>query len=817
MIKLINVDKYFNKGKQNSIHVINNTSLELPEKGLVTLLGSSGSGKSTLLNVIGGLDKAQGTIIFNDITINKYKSSIWDQIRAEKIGFIFQNYHLLETQTIYENIADSLRMIGITDKDEIEYRVNYVLNAVGMLRFKKKLASDLSGGQKQRVAIARAIVKNPDVIIADEPTGNLDSKNSIDVLKIIKEISKEKLVVLVTHNVELANHYSDRIINITDGSVQSDVENSSGKTHINQTDDNIYLQDYKKNQYDNIDIYSNEDVNDFGLIIIKENGKYYIKSKNNVKLEVLDNSSRIKVIDRKREDVLKEELEKVNFSIDELSKHETKRTKARFFSITDSIKIGFNKLRKKGFKRFVKITMLLLIGMMFSLGVNLLINGLIVDKSKITVDKNVYTTNNNFDYQRPNNYKGVTEYLDSDDFIVYKKFDYIYIGIGNNRYNRVQLNVLPSEILKDKIKMYDENKIYIDSSALKGTTAEQAQYKSLGIYKKQDLIGKKLRFNIHEKNNYFQDIPKEYTINEIVDLGTKSIYLPREIINKESGDLENYYEINEVAIYDSTKVTITIGNVPTKVLDKKIPIIVNERYQKKDEENINNGKYLYELGDSTTRIAEFSSLYGYSFEIVGFFENPSGSYNNNIYVAEESYQNLYFIVTSGRSFASDAIYSKTGKAIDDIYIKNQYDEQLKSLELEKGEFINGSLIWLAIIVVITLIMFYFFVRSSLTERMKEISILRALGVKKREVRSIFIVEYAVLTTFSSLIGVVFVAVILRSVYNSSMGDLLDYNATPLGILASIAGIYALNILIALIPVNLFLRKTPAQMLTNYDI
>ena len=158
----------------------------LTEKGLVVLLGPSGSGKTTLLNVLGGLDKVNnGTIQFGDEIIKRYNSRTWDQIRNKDVGYIFQNYNLLTNLTVYDNISLTLNMVGVVDKDEIDKRIDYILENIGMINFRKRRAFQLSGGQQQRVAIARALAKNPKVIIADEPTGNLDSKNTIEIMNII--------------------------------------------------------------------------------------------------------------------------------------------------------------------------------------------------------------------------------------------------------------------------------------------------------------------------------------------------------------------------------------------------------------------------------------------------------------------------------------------------------------------------------------------------------------------------------------------------------------------------------------------------------
>ena len=213
MIKLRGVNKYFNKGKRNEIHVINDTTLNLGTKGLVALLGPSGCGKTTMLNAIGGLDKVNGGDIFVDgVKITGRSTSKVDEIRNLNIGYIFQDYKLVDNMTVYENVAMVLRMIGIRDEEEIRKRIEYILQTLGIYRYRNRMADMLSGGERQRVGIARAIAKNPKIIIADEPTGNLDSANTIEIMNIIKAISRNRLVVLVTHEVELARFYASRII-----------------------------------------------------------------------------------------------------------------------------------------------------------------------------------------------------------------------------------------------------------------------------------------------------------------------------------------------------------------------------------------------------------------------------------------------------------------------------------------------------------------------------------------------------------------------------------------------------------------------------
>ena len=224
MVRLENVNKYFNRRKKNEIHVINDTSLNMENKGLIALLGPSGCGKTTLLNVIGGLDKVNGGRVYiNGEKITGRRAGKVDKIRNLNVGYIFQNYNLVDNMTVFDNVAIALKMVGVKDKKEIEEKVNYVLEKVGMYRYRNRYADMLSGGERQRVGIARAIVKNPAIVIADEPTGNLDSKNTLEVMNIIKAISEDKLVILVTHEEQLADFYASRIIRILDGRVVSDV------------------------------------------------------------------------------------------------------------------------------------------------------------------------------------------------------------------------------------------------------------------------------------------------------------------------------------------------------------------------------------------------------------------------------------------------------------------------------------------------------------------------------------------------------------------------------------------------------------------
>lgn len=220
MLELKNINKIYKSKKSNDTNALNNINITFNKTGLVFILGKSGSGKSTLLNLLGGLDTpTSGEIIYKSKTFKDFKEKDYDEYRNSSVGFIFQEYNLIDKYDVFENINYALKLQGINDNN----KVLEVLDKVGLKDYKSRKINELSGGQKQRIAIARALVKNPDIILADEPSGNLDSENSKIIFDILKELSKERLVIVVSHDRENALNYGDRIIELQDGNIVNDI------------------------------------------------------------------------------------------------------------------------------------------------------------------------------------------------------------------------------------------------------------------------------------------------------------------------------------------------------------------------------------------------------------------------------------------------------------------------------------------------------------------------------------------------------------------------------------------------------------------
>lgn len=221
MLQIKNVYKQYKTG--NLVQkALDDVSLNLRDNEFVAILGPSGSGKTTLLNIIGGLDRYdKGDLIINGVSTKKYKDRDWDSYRNHTIGFVFQSYNLIPHQTILSNVELALTISGVP-RSERRQKAIKALEQVGLADHMYKKPNQLSGGQMQRVAIARALVNDPDIVLADEPTGALDSETSIQVMELLKDVAKDRLVVMVTHNPELAEDYATRIVNIKDGKILSD-------------------------------------------------------------------------------------------------------------------------------------------------------------------------------------------------------------------------------------------------------------------------------------------------------------------------------------------------------------------------------------------------------------------------------------------------------------------------------------------------------------------------------------------------------------------------------------------------------------------
>ena len=534
MIIIEKVNKYFNRRRRNEIHIINNTSLELENKGLVAILGQSGSGKTTLLNAIGGLDKvSKGKIYINGKKITRRRTNTVDKIRNLNIGYIFQDYKLIENMSVFDNVAISLRMIGIKNKKEIEKRVNYVLEAVNMYRYRNRPAQMLSGGEKQRVAIARAIVKNPSIVIADEPTGNLDSKNSLEIMNIIKAISKEKLVILVTHEVDLAKFYATRIVELQDGKIVNDYANESKESLEYRLDNKIYLKDFKdinnfKNKKINIDVYSDDENAEIDVKLVLKNGNIFIQAENK-KIEVVDDNSGVELINDHYKKIDKSIYEKYKYNLDEIIDKKYKPRYSSIYGIVKSIRNGFNRILNYTILKKVLLLGFLLSAMFVVYSVSNIAgaidiresdfikidrNYLQVDMPKVNVDDYLkYENLENIDYMIPGK-SNVSFKIKMDNYYQLSTFSFELSG------SLVDLDKInENDIIKGRMPQ-NEYEIVIDKKVVDNMLNDRfSMIKGMGIKNEDELLNRVVTI----------DGMKDFTIVGFVDNLSASIYVKKSL------------------------------------------------------------------------------------------------------------------------------------------------------------------------------------------------------------------------------------------------------------------------------------------------
>lgn len=790
MITLKNVNKYFNRFKKNQIHVINNTSLDFKDTGLVALLGPSGCGKTTLLNAIGGLDKiSSGKIYINGIKMPRRFNHKKDKIRTLNIGYIFQNYNLLDNMSVYDNIALSLKMIGIKNKKEIKRRVEYVLNKVDMYRFRNRPCSMLSGGQRQRVGIARALIKNPSVIIADEPTGNLDSKNTIEIMNIIKAISMEKLVILVTHEKELAHFYASRIIDITDGTIINDKENKHQNELDYRIDDNIYLKDFKNHDLIEDDDYKINIYSDLKkkikLDIVLKNGNIYIKT-NTDKIEVVDDDSNINFINDHYKKINKEDYQKTNFDLKEL---ENKKIRySSIYNIISSIVVGIKRVLD------------------YSLIKKILLLGFVASSMFI-----LYAISNIY---------GVTNIKDSDFVEVNKKYLYVSTNKGNYElYDKLKDKVdyiIPGDsnieftLKKDDLYQFSREKLFFVASISDISLIDNLLYGTMPqnnnevvidkmVYDNQKKIGGELNFSTFNILNYQdligQTITKEnleYKIVGVTDLSSPSIY-----INKnEFANIINIKEDSKYIDYNlAQNIEIKKGRKPEN--DYEILININEK-----EEHPLNKEIKTKINDHKLKVVGYySTLYD----------------NNTYYVAHSMIEKINIKENKGFTIYSKDKGSKLEELMNDnIKVRDTYkygeDKYKKSIK----DSIKNTFIISSILMAISFIEIYLMIRASFMSRIKEIGIMRAIGVKKFDIYKIFAGEILVITTITGIPGVLLMTSILKEITKVSLlSGMFMLNIKI--VLISIILIYAFNLIVGLIPIWNVIRKTPAYILSRNDV
>lgn len=810
MIRIEKIDKYFNRFKKNKIHVINNTSLEFGNKGLVALLGPSGSGKTTLLNVIGGLDKVRkGNIYINDKKITKRLQGHIDKIRNLNIGYIFQDYKLIEDMSVYDNVALVLKMIGIKDKKEIERRVLYVLDKVGMLRYKRRPCNMLSGGERQRVGIARAIAKNPSIIIADEPTGNLDSKNSVEIMNIIKAISKDKLVILVTHETNLAKFYASRIIELEDGKIINDYENNNEADLDYEIGNTLYLKDYKyKDKLGNgVEVYSNNKT-DLNVSVVINGNNIYIKTHDNRKIEVIDDESSIEMIDDHFKNITMEEANKYKFDFNSIINEKMRLRYSSIFNPISFITNGFKKVFNYSILKKILLGGFFLSGIFILFAISTIAASLTIkDERFVKINRDYLTIKakklNIDEYFNIENNLGVNYIIPTDSIVKLKvKTDDFYQFNGYDLFlegSLSSINMIDSSKIVSGRMAENDNEIVVDKMALANVKKEDAA-KMMGLRSDNDFLDRDIL--ISNMSNM--------KIVGISDTNSPAIYMANSkflnviyhVKDNVNGDMYGQSSSNNanVAYDDYTlyfdKINLKEGRWP----ENDYEIVVN-----------NSNRELMKLNKEINK-----TINGHKLKVVGYYTSKD---QIDTYFVNANMIKMLLITDS----SDISVYSKDKDTVLEkartefkINIKDSYQASRDEYVKSQKENIKSAVISSGIIIAISLIEIFLMIRSSFLSRVKEVGIYRAIGVKKWDIYVMFSGEIIAITILAAIPGILVSTYILTLLTKISYLEEM-FVINPMLVGYSILLLFIFNIIVGLVPVFNTLRKRPAEILARTDI
>lgn len=790
MLKIKNLNKYYNKNKSNEIHVINDSTFELGEKGLVSILGHSGSGKTTLLNSLCGIDKVDdGQIIIDNQVIEKYKAGQMDDIRNNYFGYIFQNYNLLGNQTVFENVSFALKLLGMKDETLIEERTMRALKIVKMDKYRNRLAKNLSGGQMQRVSIARAIVKDAKIILADEATGNLDRKNTVIIMSILREIANDRLVVMVTHERELAYAYSDRILEIQDGVIIKDIKNNALSEEYSYDDENIiHLGDYNKDELvsaENVEVtrYYTNDLGNVKIEFVIKDNQVLVKTSSPMDIRIVDDNSLVKFDYEKKEEFKTPLIDKEEIKIDPIDKTNLKgKYPINVFKIMYE---GIIKLfQGRSIKRFILMAFAV---SAFLLTVSI---GLLRGFSKIDEQKFMQTNRDlvrvTADDIKKETFLSKYEELFSRDDVYNIVFRVNDVHITTTLYEGSQITFTESLSLNALIQSVDDFEI---EEELKSKLSKNS------ILIDQYLVN----YLMTDYSYYFQTVKAvleqkiiindvEYDIVGITNQNNFNIYMLDEVATK------NNFTSDEIMIIDE---------LPDNCI--RLPKDIFYNYYYRSEYTYYNQVYTIDKSDYMVP------------------EDDHANYGMNIKTARELYKNRMFtsilnrddVLGSAEFYIFTSDYEKLFKELanDGFTYESAYENNKQHyLGIYYGITLTLTVVS-SIIFIAPLIMLYFLMRSSTIGKIKEIAIFRALGMRNRTVIATQFFELLSIISLYAipgyLLGLVFMV--------ATNGIFATYALDVITIFGSFILLMLIIISVGLLPILRIVKKIPQQLITKYDI
>jgi ABC-type lipoprotein export system ATPase subunit len=784
--------------------VINNTSLEFGDTGLVCILGESGSGKTTLLNTIGGLDTFQeGSIAIDDITLTGYSMKNTERLRNSKFAYIFQEQYLLRDYTVAYNIRLAMNMYDISE-EEREARLNYVLDAVDMSKYKKRPVSQLSGGQQQRIAIARALVKSPEVIFADEPTGNLDEANTMRIMSIIKRISKDCLVILVTHEKRIAEFFADRIIRIEDGKVINDFSHKGRNTYEYSDDTNLYLKEYDKETFQNgnvnINFYSKGDKSDVKLNLVYTDGKLYIQAPEETRVVFLSSETEMQMVDAVKPVLEMKQVEDFDYSLPQLEA--VGKARLSFNEIYRLAKVNVEQLGKK---QIFMVAIFMLTAFLLVAAAASYMTAAAIDKEAFITEDSHYILINAKRNSSSSNVQFYQSFNDIyDEFIESGIADDIYIDLNSTLYfyysGYGQIRRYPNTLPESSFVTVDHLK---EEDLLLGRMPES----------RNEIVIDKWIIDVFLKGSIIRNM---MTMQDFIDLEVISD------ISESQFRVVGISNTGEPVIYIDKYVGMSMAAWADKIgslqqLRDEFPGQYDNIRLAEDEVLVSDTEYgnMQSTGKSL-----FTAKNGYQYKVAGTYPDSFGV----SYVIEDAcYEdtlnsyiriNRKFMVYSEEKEPVLSYFSPASGNYDTTYVEllvsDTYHKQLKEFEDSRAIKLNAQFISTVTVFIISMFMLYFTMKSNAVRRAQELTVYRLMGITRRSILLAFILEIIFITSYTVLPVVLVFSGILKfiAVIPSLQVDIV-YPWYAVGLL--LAFLYVVNITVGLVPVYNIIKLPPAQL------
>ncbi len=765
MLKLENISKTYTTGdfKQQAL---NKVSLEFRKNEFVAILGPSGSGKTTLLNIIGGLDRYDtGDLIINNKSTKKFKTTEWDSYRNNCIGFIFQNYNLIGHISILDNVEMGMTLSGVSASNRKKKALE-VLDRVGLKEHAHKRPNQLSGGQMQRVAIARALANDPDIILADEPTGALDSNTSVQIMELIKEIAKDKLVIMVTHNAELAHTYANRIVEFKDGQLISDSnpikknEDKKDKYKIKKTAMSFFTA--LKLSFNNIRtkkgrtlltaFASSIGIIGIALILSLSNG-FDIEID---KFERDTLSSMPVMISEQAMEMTEEKLLELN-NINDMEEYIDEEVIYPQQPIVDQV-LHTNVLNEDYINYIEKIDGKLLAGISYTRATAL----------------NIIT-------KVGDTYKPLSLNM-TDLTSIPKKMDKDVVGVIEANYD-ILMGKLPTS--KEEILITIDSRNRISSKILEAfdidTTKEKVSF--------EEIMGKELKLVFND--DYYKQLGNFFTLNtDFEALYNSSNALTLKVVGIARGkeDKEALTASNSGISYTEDLVDYIISeNKNSKIvkaqMDADYNVLTGEQFDISNENQTSKETLISYLGGSD--IPMIINLFPVDFNSKEQVLNYLDKYNE------------------GREIDDQILYTDLGNIISSL----------------SGSIMDAITIVLvafsAISLVVSSIMIGIITYISVLERTKEIGVLRALGARKKDITRVFNAETFIIGLCSGLIGILigWLLTFPANIIIESLTDLPNVaKLNPVHALILIIISMSLTMIGGFIPAKMAAKKDPVEAL-----